>query len=280
MRALSAALVAAFVTCLSSAGPASTEETATTGIWINPELGLRGPMALHGNDRSRAVAKLQACDRMRSSGDVMPMSYDFASCLALAHVMELRPYEGRPKVEAAFLPTQDTIARFSPVSFYDPGRGFYRAIDSEFFGFPDRYLKEHGPHFARESFVEGRPWRRGKQLARWAVWAEGPEERVAGLRFVPRIRLESHDEFYSFEVWGVGLWPESGDLVLVVLYSYKYNFVLENLFGDLYLEWRGPVYQLSLLCYDPRLDKFRFINFMDYDGFRDRNGSCRAEEGP
>ena len=31
----------------------------------------------------------------------------------------------------------------------------------------------------------------------------------------------------------------------------------------------------AILCYDSRLDMFRFINFMDYDGRRKRNGSCR-----
>ena len=246
MRALAAVLVAAFVTCLSGTGSAWAQDNATPGIWINPKLGLGGPMAPVGNDRTRAFANREACKRVLIKGGPLNYvaSYNFASCLALAHVMELRPYEGRPKVEATFLPTQDTIARFSPVSFYDPSRGFYRAIDSEFFGFPHRYLKEHGPHFARETFFEGRPWRRGKQLARWAVWAEGPEERVAGLRFVPRIRLESHDEFYSFEVWGVGLWPESGDLVLVVLSRYNNRYRRGR--------WGLP-HHVTLLCHDPRL---------------------------
>jgi len=43
MRALTIVLVAAFVIHLSSAGPAPAEESATPGIWINPELGLATP---------------------------------------------------------------------------------------------------------------------------------------------------------------------------------------------------------------------------------------------
>jgi hypothetical protein len=272
MRALAAVLVAAFVIVLSGAAPVSAQESSTPGIWINPKLGLGGPMAPIGNDRTRAFANRETCDRIPGRDGILIPSHEYASCLALAHVMELRPYEGELETKATFLPTQDTIARLSPVHFWVTNNEFYRAIDSESFGSPDHYLKENGPHFIRERFVEGRPWRRGKHLARWAVWAEGPEETVAGLRFVPKIRLESFYEFYSFEVWGVGRWPESGDLVLVVLSRLSYIIHRRGMWG--------PSYHLMLLCHDPRLDMFRFINFVDYDGFRNQNGTCHAAQNP
>jgi len=146
-------------------------------------------------------------------------------------------------------------------------------------GSPKSYF-DWGPHFARENFLEARPWRRGKQLARWAVWAAAPEERVAGLRFAPRIRFESHDERYSIHVWGVGLWPETGDLVLVVTYGFGYGRLSE--FAPPF-RWWGPGGLVALLCHDPRLDMFRFMNIEDYDlelhtlGLLSRSVTCRKK---
>jgi hypothetical protein len=277
VRGLFGLVLAACLIGLAGPQPVHAEEAGSTpGLWINPELGLRGPMAQHGNDRSRSSFTRERCDNTHVAGDkIMATSHEFASCLALAHVMALRSYEGQLDTKPAFLANQHTIARSSPALFGNMNRSAQsKIITAEYLGAIHYYLDEHGRRFAPESFLEGRPWRGGKQLARWTVWAEGPEEEVAGLSFVPRIRLQSHDEFYSFEVWGAGLWPESGDLVLVVLYSYRYNFFRQNYFGDLRRVWRGPIYHVALLCHDPRFDLFRIINFTDYWSIHSTNGTC------
>jgi hypothetical protein len=272
MRALAVILAAAFVIALSGAGPVSAQESSTPGLWINPKLGLRGPMAPHGNDRTRAFANREECDRIRMKG--LPFdhedTYRLASCLALVYVMELRPYAGKQETRAAFHPTRDTIVRLSPVIIVGPDvpSQFFDTISGEFIGDPFLHLENFESRFELESVVELRPALPGAHLTRWAVWAEGPEETVAGLRFAPRIRLESTTRFYSFEVWGVGLWPESGDLVMVVLVQQAFR---PSVLGS---------HLAAILCYDPRLDMFRFINFMDYDGHRKRNGTCRLAGRP
>ena len=243
-------------------------ESPTPGIWINPELGLRGPMAPHGNDRSRASITRDKCEKIRMRG--MPFTdadtYDLATCLALVYVMELRPYQGEQKTKAALLPIRDTIVRLPPVVIVGSNvpSSFFGAISGEFIGDPFLHFESFEERFEFDSMVEDQPGLPGAHLTRWAVWAEDPEETVAGLRFVPRIRLESAVNFYSFEVWGVGLWPGSGDLVLVVLVQKAFR---PSMLGN---------HLAAILCYDPRLDMFRFINFKDYDGRRKRNGTCRV----
>jgi hypothetical protein len=80
------------------------------------------------------------------------------------------------------------------------------------------------------------------------------------LRFAPRIRFESHDERYSIHVWGVGLWPETGDLVLVVTYGFGYGRLHEH---SPPFRWWGPGGLVAVLCHDPRLDMFRFMKLED-----------------
>jgi hypothetical protein len=224
-------------------------------------------MAQQGNDRSRASITREVCEKVRMRG--MPFTdadtYDLATCLAHVYVMELRPYQGEPETKAAFLPTRDTIVRLSPVVIVGSNvpRSFFRAISGEFIGDPLLHLDYFESHFELDSITETQSGRSGAHLTHWSVWAESPEEIEAGLRFVPRIRLESDIKFYSFEVWGIGLWPESGDLVLVVLVQQAFR---PSELGS---------HLAAILCYDPRLDMFRFINFMDYDDRRKRNGSCR-----
>jgi len=281
MRALAVFLVAVFVIALSGAAPVSAQESSTPGLWINPKLGLRGPMASHGNDRSRASITRALCERFRKrDGRRMAYPRSFISCLTLMHVMALRPYEGKLETETTFLATKHTVARLSPVLFQNLNwHSFYGAMTAELWGSPKSYF-DWGPHFAQENFLEARPWRRGKQLARWAVWAAAPEERVAGLRFAPRIRFESHDERYSIEVWGVGLWSETGDLVLVATYGFGYGRLSE--FAPPF-RWWGPGGQVAVLCHDPRLDMFRFMNIDDYNlemntlGLLSRSVTCRKK---
>jgi hypothetical protein len=283
VRGLFGLVLAACLIGLAGPQPVHAEEAGSTpGLWINPELGLRGPMAQHGNDRSRSSFTRERCDNTHVAGDkIMATSHEFASCLALAHVMALRPYEGQLDTKPAFLANQHTIARLSPVLFRNVSTtAQFDAITAEYLGTIHYYMDEHGRKFAPESFLEGQPGDRDMRPNGWAVWAEGPEEEVAGLSFVPRIRLQSHDEFYSFEVWGVGRWLESGDLVLVVLYSYRYNFFRQNLSGNLYRDQWGPAYHVGLLCYDPRFDLFRVINFTDYFSIRDTYGACGDTEEP
>jgi hypothetical protein len=262
MRALAIVLVAAFVIALSGAAPVSAQESSTPGLWINPKLGLRGPMASHGNDRSRASITRELCERFRKR-DGLRVAYpgSYNSCLVYMHVMALRPYEGKLETETTFLATKHTVARLSPVLFENfSSSNFFAAIMADILGLSGTHFELWGPHFAQETFLEARPWRRGKQLARWAVWAAAPEERVAGLRFAPRIRFESHDERYSIHVWGVGLWPETGDLVLVVTYGFGYGRLHEH---SPPFRWWGPGGLVAVLCHDPRLDMFRFMKLED-----------------
>lgn len=137
--------------------------------------------------------------------------------------------------------------------------GELRGDADRLWGSPKSYFA-WGPNFAEEIFLEGQPWNRGMPLDSWAVWAEVPEERVAALRFAPRIRFESHKKRFWIEVWGVGLWPETGDLVLVATYGYGTRSE-----HSLPHRWWGPGGKVAVLCHDPRLDMFRFMNHDDYD---------------
>jgi hypothetical protein len=174
--------------------------------------------------------------------------------------MALRPYEGELETSTTFLGTQYTVARLSPVLFENVRQTtVFSAMMKELQDTPGDHLKVWGPRFAEETFLEGRPWDRGMPLNSWAVWAEAPEERAAGLRFAPRIRSESHKKRFWIEVWGVGLWPETGDLVLVA--TYGYGTLSEHSRPHL---WWGPDGGVAVLCHDPRLDMFRFMNLEDY----------------
>jgi hypothetical protein len=248
---------------LSGARPAAAEESPTPGLWINPKLGLRGPMASQGNDRSRASITRELCERVREQfGGKYRYPGPFTACMVYRHVMTLRAHEGEIETETTFLATKNTVARLSPVLFQNQNwHSFYGAMMAELWGSPKSYFA-WGPNFAEETFLEGQPWNRGMPLDSWAVWAEAPEERVAGLRFAPRIRFESHDERFSIQIWGVGLWPETGDLVLVVTYTFGYGPLSEH---ALPRRWSGPGGKMAVLCHDPRLDMFRFMNLEDYD---------------
>ena len=116
-----------------TAGPANAEESPTPGLWINPELGLRGPMASQGNDRSRASITRELCERLRKRyGERIVYPKSFNSCLVYRHVMALRPYEGELETSTTFLGTQYTVARLSPVLFQDiDWDGFYGAMMAE-----------------------------------------------------------------------------------------------------------------------------------------------------
>jgi hypothetical protein len=218
-------------------------------------------MAQQGNDRSRASITRELCERVREQfGGSYRYPRQFIACLVYRHVMALRPYEGELETEATFLGTQHTVARLSAVLFqHIDSDGFYGAMMAELWGSPKSYFA-WGPNYAEETFLEGRPWDRGMSPNDWAVWAEAPERRVAGLRFAPRIRFESHDERFSIQIWGVGLWPETGDLVLVVTYGYIPVYEHSRPY-----RWWGPGGKVAVLCHDPRLDMFRFMNLEDYD---------------
>ncbi len=253
VRSLCVVLLAACLIGLAGARPAiADDESPTPGLWINPELGMRGPMASQGNDRSRASITRDLCERIRKQ---IGGSYNYPgpsiACLVYKHVMALRPYEGELETEAAFLATQYTVARLSPVLFENFSQTTaYSAMMKELQDTPSDHLKVLGPRFAEETFLEDQPWDRDMPPDDWAVWAEAPEERVAGLRFAPRIRFETYDERYAIEVWGVGLWPETGDLVMVVTYTFGYGPLSEH---ALPFQWWGPGGQVAVLCHDPRL---------------------------
>jgi hypothetical protein len=208
----------------------TADDSPTPGLWINPQLGLRGPMAQHGNDRSRASITREMCERIREQiGGSYNYPGPYIACLVYKHVMALRPYESELETETTFLGTQYTVARLSPVLFENFSQTTaYSAMMKELQDTPGDHLKVWGPRFAEETFLKGQPWDRGMPPDDWAVWAEAPEERVAGLTFAPRIRFATSDERFSIQVWGVGLWPETGDLVMVVTYGFGYGPLSEH----------------------------------------------------
>jgi hypothetical protein len=130
-------------------------------------------MAPIGNDRTRAFANREECDRIRMKG--LPFddedTYRLASCLALVYVMELWPYAGELETRAAFHPTRDTIVRLSPVIIVGPDvpSQFFDTISGEFIGDPFLHLENFESRFELESVVELRPALPGAHLTRWAL---------------------------------------------------------------------------------------------------------------
>jgi hypothetical protein len=217
----------------------------------------------------------------------------FYECLALEHLIRLRPLEEDFAEVPIFWGDRATVSRLSPVIFgQSPSEFVQHNLIAELSDTPhlENARKIRGRPHAGDQIIEdpwwpdpGLSWRSwawsvckeddhpppawistfeeycggadSDVLDRlWSVTVRGDVRETAGFHFAPEIVVEGEDATHTLTVLGVGGLPEAEGLVLVVM-------VVEKLKG-------GNAYDRFMplnLNYDPELGMFRVINFDDFD---------------
>jgi hypothetical protein len=306
MRALAAVLFAAFVTCLSGAGPVSAQESSTPGIWINPELGLATPadaaerykapfhtwlvdhwgepeepdwrrriffrMIRFGDDDHgpRISHKAASCAVMRTAyandygfggfSDEPHSLLNWERGLTLLDQCLARLQPLAPDVETGpgFLARRRTALRLSPLLLTDFHYHVCRAVDAERAGVPGLYnrLRRWWPDFHRAIISEGTPWTEAHGEI-WTIRSERESvEAFQGLRFQPRLLLETDEMRFIVEVWGIGALDGDPRPHLVV--------VVEEEAKGPFSGYINPAAFAGILVYDPEQDLFRATNLDDF----------------
>ena len=180
-------------------------------------------------------------------------------CVAYRLLARLKPLAPGVETGPGFLARRWTAPRLPPLVLTFFRHKICRAIDAERAGVPGLHnrLRLWDPNFHRKVIVEGTPWTKAHGET-WTIWPErATVETLLGFRFQSRFYLETDDQRFIIEVWGIGALTGDPRPHLVVL-------VIKDPKGPL-TDHASPNLFPALLVYDSAQDLFRVANLEDFE---------------